>query len=151
MFVKIVRNPLGRSEVKGYTAIYQTERMHEENSDDPRYVRIFFEPSGIVRTLDKVDTEVFIMNDEGKTIDRYDWPEWDLEGAKVHGGEPQPPEPSPPTNAIAVPFMWYTVGSEVGDYKGWYEAPDKSWILFVDRNRCGRLFSERDSEAGAVK
>lgn len=37
-----------------------------------------------------------------------------------------------------------------GDYQGWIEPDDKSWIAFIDRDGRPTFFLHRDPETGAV-
>ena len=69
MFVSIVRHHRN--------TLHQCERIAtQDDEENDRYFCIFFEPSGISVKIDKADTQIYIMNDEGKTISKYAWDGW---------------------------------------------------------------------------
>ena len=71
MFVKIVRN-------NGSEGTYECEgvRMKPMAGDDNKVLMALESQSGVLDfDLDKTDCGVFIMNNDGKTIDRYIWKE----------------------------------------------------------------------------
>lgn len=83
MYVKVVINPLGTDEVNGSIAIYKTNSIivTEDGQDNEtisnKYALVFLENTKTPPPLCviKGHTEIFVMSDTGKTIDRFAWPE----------------------------------------------------------------------------
>lgn len=73
MFIRIIKNDL---EGKGNTRshLYQCKSVLMQNAhDDTDTVFIAMDIDDVTLELTKKDHEVYYMNDDGKTIDRYHW------------------------------------------------------------------------------
>lgn len=56
------------------SVIYECDEFHiNQPIDDDTKVYIRLEPEGKVLDIDKEHVEVYIMNNDGKTIDKYRW------------------------------------------------------------------------------
>ncbi|KKM80492.1 hypothetical protein LCGC14_1339380 [marine sediment metagenome] len=68
MFVTVIR--------KGHTAIYECKRVFiRTDVTTEGQVAVRMEDSDVDLIIEKVLSQVYIMNNEGKTIDRYRWPD----------------------------------------------------------------------------
>ena len=94
--------------------------------------------------ISKEGTQVYFMNDEGKTIDYMGWTKTEPNDL----GEPVIPAlKSKDERFISIQLKKYNLNN---DYIGWYEPEDKSWILFIDKNNMGIYFGTRNKETGAI-
>lgn len=64
MFVSVVRN--------GNAAIYECKSVYVQH-DNEEQVTLSMKNPDVNLVLKKVTAQVFVMNNEGKTIDRYRW------------------------------------------------------------------------------
>lgn len=130
-----------------------------------RYARFVLRPDRtecVEIIIDKTNTEVYYLNDSGKTMEAFRWSGWRDRKTTEH----QPPPPGnihsrfvyksnfakkyPECQIHGLVFQQYAAGSDVGGFIGWYEPKDKSWILFVDKDNVGYMYLERDPKTGAV-
>ena len=76
MFVRIIEHHKENdSSIRIYSGLYEGDaiRFHEQKEDDAGLVTISHVRGAKDLAFKKSETELYIMNNEGRTIDSYDW------------------------------------------------------------------------------